>query len=317
MTLAQPGSVQVTDWVLSRETGRADLSPGAARRRADIQAYREAVSDVCNEVASLGESPGAAMAERILMRRLTEPEFAIVLQAMPSGPSPAIQRVLREVRNYRHSERSSATSLATMVRIALLAQIDVLWWGHVPAYHSDEDVLGAAELLDLDALRRDGLLLFRYRRQPTSLAARAARSAERLAVPDRVPRTAGLRFPRARAELVVVLNQIAADFARLAPPATPRMWVTSLARSVSHQRHLRALGYAALFPSAHCVGYAADVEMRWFRQFRADGVLQNLLLDRQRDGEVNVINEGQAWHVCVRPGAGRAMRLVPDPHPAS
>jgi hypothetical protein len=25
-----------------------------------------------------------------------------------------------------------------------------------------------------------------------------------------------------------------------------------------------------------------------------------------------VIDEGQAWHVCVCPGAGRALRLVPD-----
>jgi hypothetical protein len=25
-----------------------------------------------------------------------------------------------------------------------------------------------------------------------------------------------------------------------------------------------------------------------------------------------VIDEGQAWHLCVCPGAGRALRLVPD-----
>ena len=109
----------------------------------------------------------------------------------------------------------------------------------------------------------------------------------------------------------MLLNQVAADFARLAPGGTPPLWVTSLARSVAHQRHLRSLGYAALLPSAHCIGYAADIEMAWFRQFQADGVLQGLLLDRQRAGEVNVVDEGQAWHVCVCPGAGRALRLVP------
>jgi len=52
-----------------------------------------------------------------------------------------------------------------------------------------------------------------------------------------------------------------------------------------------------------------------FRQFQADGVLQRLLLDRQRGGEINVIDEGQAWHLCVCPGAGRALRLVPDHQP--
>jgi hypothetical protein len=308
--------VLVSNVVISRDLVTDDLSPGAARRQSDVAAFRHAVNDVVTELASLGESPGVAMAERILARRLPAPEFSVVLSAIPSGPEATMQRVLRELRFYRQSARSSAGNLAAMIRIALLAQIDVLWWGHVPAYQSDADVIEAEDLLNLDALRQDRMLLFRYRRQASSLLARAARSAERFAVPDRVPHTAGLRFACARAELIVVLNQIAADFDRLTPPGTPPLWVTSLARSVSHQRHLRSLGYAALLPSAHCTGYAADIEMAWFRQFQADGVLQNLLLDRQDAGDVNVIDEGQAWHVCVRPGAGRALRLVPDQQPA-
>ena len=302
----------MSNWVAGRVNGTDYLSPGDARRQSDVAAYREAVGDILTELASLGESPGVAMAERILARRLPEPEFAVVLSALPSGPDAAIQRVLREIRIYRQGAQSLVGNLAAMVGIALLAQIDVLWWGHLPAYQSDADVLDAAELLDLDALRRDGMLLFRYRRQASSMLGRAARSAERRAVPLRVPRTAGLRFACARAELIVVLNQIAADFAQLAPPGTPPLWVTSLARSVSHQRHLRSLGYAALLPSAHCIGYAADIEMTWFRQFQADGLLRRLLLDRQHTGDINVIDEGQAWHLCVGPGAGRALRLVPD-----
>ena len=302
----------MSNWVAGRVNGTDYLSPGDARRQSDVAAYREAVGDILTELASLGESPGVAMAERILARRLPEPEFAVVLSALPSGPDAAIQRVLREIRIYRQGAQSLVGNLAAMVGIALLAQIDVLWWGHLPAYQSDADVLDAAELLDLDALRRDGMLLFRYRRQASSMLGRAARSAERRAAPLRVPRTAGLRFACARAELIVVLNQIAADFAQLAPPGTPPLWVTSLARSVSHQRHLRSLGYAALLPSAHCIGYAADIEMTWFRQFQADGLLRRLLLDRQHTGDINVIDEGQAWHLCVSPGAGRALRLVPD-----
>jgi hypothetical protein len=304
--------VHVPNWVSSQEAAADEFAPGAARRQSDVEAYRQAVSDVYAELASLGESPGAAITERILARRLLEPEFAIVFAAMPSGPGAAVQRVLREIRIYQKNSRSSAANLAKMIRVALLAQVDVLWWGHVAPYHSDADVHNAPDLLDLDALRRDGLLLFQYRRQPSTRLARATRSAERLAMPDRTPVTAGVRFACARPELIVVLNQIAADFARLAPRGTPRLWVTSLTRSVVHQRHLRSLGYAALLPSAHCVGNAADIEMYWFRRFQADGVLQRLLLDRQRGGEINVIDEGQAWHLCVRPGAGRAMRLVPD-----
>ncbi|MGH3303890.1 MAG: hypothetical protein ACRDOK_19860 [Streptosporangiaceae bacterium] len=301
----------MTGWLLNAETAADDLSAGAARRLSDVAVYRQAVADVLAELAGPGRSPSVAVAERVLDRRLREPEFAMVLSATPSGPEAAIQRMLRDVRSYRPRTPNSAADLAAMVRITLLTQIDVLWWGHVPAYKSDADVQAAPDLLDLDVLRRDGKVAFRYRRQATTLLARAVRTAERAAAPGHAPATVGLRFACARAELIVLLNQIAADFAKLAPPGTPRLWVTSLARSVAYQRQLRALGYAALFPSAHCVGYAADLEMSWFRQFEADHVLRAVLIGHQRDGDVNVIDEGQAWHVCVRPGAGRALRLIP------
>ena len=303
----------MTGWLLKGEPTADDLSAGAARRVSDVAAYREAVADLLAELAGpRGTSPRAAAAERVLTRRLSEPEFTMIFSATPAGPDAAARRVLREVRSYHHSSRSSATNLTAMIRIALLSQIDVLWWGHLSAYQADSDVRAATDLLDLDALRRDGKLLFRYRRQAATLIARAARSAERKAAPGHVPRTAGLRFACARAPLVVVLNQIAADFAGLAPAGTPQLWVTSLTRSVTHQLHLRDLGYAALLPSAHCVGFAADIEMTWFRQFEADEALQQVLLERQREGEINVIDEGQAWHVCIRPGAGRALSLIPD-----
>ncbi|HUA41703.1 MAG TPA: DUF5715 family protein [Streptosporangiaceae bacterium] len=303
----------MTGWLLKGEPTADDLSAGAARRLSDVAAYREAVADLLAELAGpRGEGPRAATAERVLTSRLSEPEFMMIFSATPSGPEAAARRVLREVRSYQQNVRSSAGNLTAMIRIALLSQIDLLWWGHLPAYQSDGDVRAATDLLDLDVLRRDGKLLFRYRRQASTLLARAARSAERKAAPGRVPMTAGLRFACARPQLVVLLNQIAADFAGLAPPGTPRLWVTSLTRSVSHQLHLRDLGYAALLPSAHCTGYAADIEMTWFRQFEAEEALQQVLLERQLAGEVNVIDEGQAWHICIRPGAGRALRLIPE-----
>ena len=111
-----------------------------------------------------------------------------------------------------------------------------------------------------------------------------------------------------------MLGQLAIEFAALTPPGSPPLWVTSLARSVQHQRHLRDLGYAAALPSAHCAGYAADIEMTWFRRFGIDGVLRGLLLDLQQAGDVNVIDEGQAWHVCVSPAGGHGLRRVPGTH---
>jgi hypothetical protein len=297
--------------LVTSQIGTDDLSAGGARRLSDVAAYRGAVADVVAELTAHDRRPTVAAAERILARRLAEPEFATVLSVTPSGAEAATQRILRDLRSYRQLSVNSAEDLVAMVRITLLTQIDVLWWGHVPAYKTDADVLASVDLLNLDALRRGGMVTFNYRHQATNVVARAVRAAERAAVPGRAPVAAGLRLACARAELIVLLNRIAADFARLAPPGTPPLWVTSLTRSAAYQRELRALGYAALLPSAHCAGYAADVEMTWYRNFGAQHVLQAVLLGHQRDGDINVIDEGQAWHVCARPGAGRAMRLIP------
>jgi hypothetical protein len=302
----------VTEWQVSHDPGARGLFAGEARRDADVAAYRDAVAALMHELVGPSSYLTVETAERVLNRRLREPVFDCVLSVVPMGTDAAIRRVIAEVHHFRQNPRSSAGDLPAMIRIALLAQIDLLWWGHLTDYRSDAEVFAATELLHLEPLREDNMLLFRYRLQNESLVSRALRSAERRAVPDRAPQTAGLRFPCARSELIVLLNQIAQEFAAVAPRGTPRLWVTSLARSVSHQLHLRSLGYAALLPSAHCVGYAADLEMTWFRRFGADGVLQALLLNRQHRGELNVIDEGQAWHVCVRPGVGHSLRLVPQ-----
>jgi hypothetical protein len=287
----------------------------------DFGVYRSAVSELVGELLQFGASDSES-AEHILSRRLDEEQFAAVLEATPDGRDETIARLLFEVRNFQPGQRTnagprtSAASLAALVRISMLAQIDAVWWGRDAGYLTDDDLLGSAELVDLDELGATGQLRFRYRHQAESLLGRAARKAERRTLPGRSPRTAGMWLVRTRPQAVAWLNQLADEFARLAPPGTPPLWVTSLARSVAQQRRLKELGYVALLPSAHCVGYAADVEMAWYRRFHAHRILRGLLLDRQRANEVNVIDEGQAWHVCLRPrivnGPRSLRRVRPD-----
>jgi hypothetical protein len=285
--------------------------PGYQGAQPDLEAYRAAVADLVESFERSGAADSPRVAARILSRRLAYTDIAAVVERTPQGSAGLLERLLAEVRGYRPGSRHIATSLTGLLRISMLAQIDVLWWGREQPYPGDADVLSATDLVDLDALRQGGLLRFRYRRQPGSLAARAARSLERRARPGRAPVTAGMWLARSRPAAVALLNQLAAQFAEVAPRGTPPLWVTSLARSVEHQRRLRALGYAALLPSSHCTGYAADVEMAWFRRFGADRALADLLLAWQRSGDVSVIDEGQAWHVCLRPGVSYGSRLVP------
>ena len=284
----------------------ADFSPLTAA----LGAYRAAVSDLVTEIGDC-TATDAECAEHILASRLGDEELAVVLEATPDGWDGTVTKLLSEVRTFVPSARNATCSLASLVRISMLAQIDAVWWGRSASYQLDGDVRRAVELIDLDQLDRAGRLRFSYRHQTSSLLGRAARSAERRALPGRSPRTAGLSTARARPQTVAWLNQLAEEFARVAPAGTPPLWVTSLARSVAHQQHLKDLGYIAPLPSAHCTGYAADVEMKWYRRFHAHRLLRGLLLDHQRAGEVNVIDEGQAWHVCLSPGIVAGPRRIP------
>jgi hypothetical protein len=276
----------------------------------DLARYRDAVTDLLIEIAAHTGPEDLAKAEKVLTERLADAEFAAVLAASPEGRPAAAGRLLREVRHYQPGARNCAADLVAHIRIHLSALIDVMWWGSARAFVTDQDLLHSAELADLEPLRRAGELHFRYRRQARTLPVRAVRAADRRLRPDRTPRTAGLRFARARREALALLNQLAADFTAAAPGAPP-LWVTSLARSIEQQRRLRALGYTATLPSAHCAGYAMDIEMSWFRRFGAAGVLEGLLRERQQAGEVNAIDEGQTWHLCLSPAAVAAS--APEP----
>lgn len=274
----------------------------------DLGPYRDAVTGLLDEV-SMATGPGRRKrVAAIIVARAADPELRGVLRATPDGVDQTVETLLREVRDYRPNPRSSAVDLAAMIRIYLLSRIDVMWWGHVPPYRTDADLLAATDLVDLEPLRRRDRLNFRYLRQPDGLFGRAGRAARRRITPERVPRTAGLRFTQTRPAAVALLNRLAVDFAARSPEPGRPLWVTSLARSLQHQARLRALGYAAMLPSSHCVGYGMDIEMSWYRRHGGDAVLATLLRERQAAGEINVIDEGQAWHVCLSPTAPVPMR---------
>jgi hypothetical protein len=250
--------------------------------------------------------------EGLVAKRLGQPEITAVLSRLREGADAASARLVRELRDYRPRARSSASDLPTFVRILLLSQIDSVWWGGTPPFTSDTDVLNSTELVDLSPLRSARVLEFQYRAQPTGLPHRARDWAQHKVLPGLRPRVAGLRFTRSRPVVVAVVNEIARECAAALPPRSPRIWVTSMVRSVQHQHRLRSLGYSAVLPSSHCAGYACDLEIHWFRRFDPDNLLARFLFERQEAGQLNVIDEGQAWHLCVNPFACDELQAAYD-----
>jgi hypothetical protein len=274
--------------------------------------YRAAVDDLVMEASRRLVPSDLLTAEAFIVKRLGQREFASVLSRLDGGADTVMARLTGEIRNYRPSVRSSASDLPAFIRISLLSQIDSAWWSGMAPFVSDIDVLRSPELVDLTPLRSAKVLQFQYRSQSAGLPARARNWVQRQALPTLRPRTAGLRFTRSRPPVIAVVNEVAREVAAALPPRTPRLWVTSLVRSVQHQHRLRSLGYAAMLPSSHCVGYACDVEVQWFRRFDRDNLLARLLMERQEAGQLNVIDEGQAWHLCVNPLACDELQAAYD-----
>jgi len=269
-----------------------------------LPAYRAMVEDVVQEATKQPRPSDLCAVERLVARHLGQPELAAVLSHVDGGADVGADCLLRELRSYQPDARSSSASdVPTFIRVLLLSQIDSLWWSGSTPFASDGDVLASTELVDLRPLESAGKLEFQYRAQPAGLAGRTRDWMQHKVLPGLRPRVAGLRFTRSRPAVVAVVNQIACELAAALPRGTPRLWVTSMVRSVEHQYRLRALGYAALLPSSHCAGYACDLEMKWFRRYDPVNVLARLLGERQEAGQLNVIDEGKTWHLCVSPDA--------------
>jgi hypothetical protein len=275
-----------------------------------LSGYRATVEDLVQEANRHPQPADLAAVERLVARRLQQPELVAVLSKLDAGANVATDSILREIRSYRPPACAETSSLPTFIRSVLLSQIDSIWWSGALHFVSDTEVLSSTELVDLGALRSAGKLEFQYRTQPVGLPGRARDWAQHKVRPRARPRLAGMRFTRCRPAVIAVVNQITRDFAAAMPPGTPRLWATSMVRSVEYQYHLRGLGYAAVVPSAHCAGYACDLELQWFRQFDPGDVLARLLRERQAAGQLNVIDEGRTWHLCVSPHACRELQAA-------
>jgi len=106
--------------------GSAQMS--SALLEARLLGYRAAVDDLAKEAGRYPASSGLPAAEGLVARRLGQPEFTPVLSRLDGGVDVAAARLIREIRNYRPSVRSSASDLPALVRIFLLSQIDSAWW---------------------------------------------------------------------------------------------------------------------------------------------------------------------------------------------
>ena len=274
-------------------TSEVDPAELLKRRRASIDAVYE-------ELEALGPDGDPAQVAAIVADALEHPTLGF-LATLRDGPERLVTQSVEEYSRFVPSASSNASSAAGLVRILLLQNVDLLWWDDVDDFETLADIDRCPDLLDLVAERRKGRVAFSFGIASDGLARRGRDFLVQRLMPNREPRGPGLSFTQIRPPMLGVLNEVAGEVAGAAPMGTPPIRVTSVIRTVAHQVHLKELGFSALLPSAHCLGWAADIEVAWFERFGADDALREVLMGYLDRGVLNVIDEGRAWHVCLNP----------------
>jgi hypothetical protein len=265
-----------------------------------LQLRRASIDEVHGTLEALGAHADPEVVGRVVADALAQPSLSF-LSTLEGGPDRLVEQSVEEFRRFRPSVASNAASGAGLVRILLLQNVDLVWWDDAGDFATDADVDASDELVDLVAERRRGRVAFSFGVASDGWGRRGRDFVVQRLLPHREPRGPGLSCTRIRPAMLGVLNEVTEVTAAAAPYGAPAIRVTSVTRTVEHQRRLRSLGFSALLPSAHCRGWAADIEVTWFERFGADGVLRDVLLDYLDRGVLNVIDEGRAWHVCLNP----------------
>jgi hypothetical protein len=272
------------------------------RSSVDVRGYRETVRTVGQTLAGRRDLAPDYVRD-VVGEAMATPQAQEVLAAAATDGLAITARAVRLARDFAPRAAATATSAGHEIGIMLLQQIDLAWWSAVPDFDDARAVDANTDLVDMRAMRRDGDLRFGFTLASDRLLPRARNYAVRRWFPDLAPGTPGPSWPYARPEMISLLNTVADDFAERVGPEVPPLWVNCLTRSVADQCRLQDLGFSAHLPSAHCRGWAADLEVDWFARFNADADLVGLLLEYQDRDLLNAIDEGQIWHVCPNPAA--------------
>ena len=265
-----------------------------------LKQRRASIDGVYETLEALGDHADSAKVADVIADALDRPALDF-LSLLEGGPDRLVAQSVAEYTRFVPSEACNATSAAGLVRILLLQNVDLLWWDDEPDFATDADVAESPDLVDLVTERNRGNVDFSFGTASDRLGRRGRDFVVQRLFPDREPRGPGLTFTRVRPAMLGLLNELARVVSRAAPSGTPPLRVTSVTRTVEHQLRLKSLGFSAMLPSAHCRGWAADVEVTWFDRFGAGDALRKVLHGYLDRGVLNVIDEGRAWHVCLNP----------------
>lgn len=264
-----------------------------------VRRYTAAVDNLVDRLDSL--APAAPEYAEAITATVVSPEAQVMLARAGVDTANLVDRAVAAASRFKPRAAATAGSPAHEVEILLRQQIDLAWWADADDFDTDTDLVSSPFMVDLRRLRKKNELRFRFLLASDRLGPRAYKYAIRTWFPSHAPGTPGLSSPYARPQMVALLNRIADEFARRAGAEAPPLWINCITRTVVDQCQLLELGFSAHYPSAHCRGWAADLEVGWYERFGLDGVLTGILTEWAQEGKISAIDEDRIWHVCPHP----------------
>lgn len=189
--------------------------------------------------------------------------------------------------------------------IYLLQHIEYFWYKDFTVFENTEELFQDASIYKLDSLRKKYQLLFQYRHLKTGVLSRSQNGVrKRIDIIRRNPagNTIGMQTGYSRVEIMVLINEINANISTVYGKQI-KLQVNSILRTFENQQNLINIGYNATFFSSHCVGYAIDVERKWYalNDRRLFKIIRDCLSIYHDKEIINLIDEGVVWHVCLNP----------------
>lgn len=187
----------------------------------------------------------------------------------------------------------------------LFLYTDFKWYKDYPEFMDEMISNNNLDLLALNNLKGNYQILFQYKSIKNGFFSRYHNSfRRRFDMLKNKPsgNTIGMRTPYIKLELLGLLNEISILLSRQCGRKI-MIQVNSLIRTIEHQNQLLKIGYTYSTFSAHCKGYAVDIERKWYVMndrplFR---IINSCLKMYAEKGIINLIDEGLVWHICLNP----------------
>ncbi|QEN05933.1 hypothetical protein EW093_14930 [Thiospirochaeta perfilievii] len=106
----------------------------------------------------------------------------------------------------------------------------------------------------------------------------------------------GVFLPYAPYPMFNFLNKICQDL-------DTSLVVTNVIRSIEYQERLLKQGHITPYESSHLYGYSVDIDQKWYKKNDPQKHRQivNYLTKLEDDGQVNFVDYGHIWHICLSP----------------